>query len=75
MSRRLGAQRRLLLSGTYKPGHLEPGDAKPGDSPLRRLLPRLVERGFDGEDTELSPPGPASLLGASPALPCRPRSG
>ncbi len=52
------AERRLILSGTFKEAHLEAADPKPSDSPLRRLLPRLVGRGFDGADAQLRLPGP-----------------
>ncbi len=45
------AQDRLILSGIYKPSDLEPAEEpKPNDTPLRRLLPALAERGFDGAE-------------------------
>ncbi|MDX6638437.1 MAG: hypothetical protein QOJ01_1948 [Solirubrobacterales bacterium] len=51
------AQRRLILSGTFKPSDLEPADeAKPTDSPLRRFLPALAAQGWNGEAGELAAP-------------------
>ena len=55
------ARDRLILSGIYKPADLEPAEErKPSDTPLRRLLPALAERGFDGDDGEVELPGPAA---------------
>jgi ATP-dependent exoDNAse (exonuclease V) beta subunit len=43
------AQNRLILSGVYKPADLDRAEeAKPNDTPLCRLLPALVERGWAG---------------------------
>ena len=55
------ARERLILSGSFRVGDLEPKRPEPGDGPLRRLLPALVERGWQGEDDELelpAAPGP-----------------
>jgi ATP-dependent helicase/nuclease subunit A len=42
---------RLILSGVYRRRDLEPVDEpRPSDSPLRRFLPALVERGWEGGD-------------------------
>ena len=52
------ARERLLLSGTFAHAHLEPpAEEKPSQSALRRLLPALAERGWDGGDAtvELDP--------------------
>ena len=55
------ARDRLILTGIYKPADLEPADErKPNDTPLRRLLPALAERGFAGEDAEVELPGAAA---------------
>ena len=60
------AEDRLILSGIHKPSDLDPlEERKPTDTPLRRLLPALVERGFDGADTEIAIPGPMPVEGAS----------
>ena len=58
------ARDRLILSGIYKPGELEPAVPRPSDSPLRRLLPALRERGWDGGDGEVALPGPEPVDGA-----------
>ena len=58
------ARDRLILSGIYKPGELEPAEPRPSDSPLRRLLPALRERGWDGGDGEIALPGPEPVDGA-----------
>ncbi|HSI80393.1 MAG TPA: UvrD-helicase domain-containing protein [Solirubrobacterales bacterium] len=66
------AEERLILSGTFGPRDLEPKDREPNDTPLRRLLPRLVELGWDGEgEGELALPPPAAGAGAGPAGPAR----
>jgi ATP-dependent helicase/nuclease subunit A len=58
------AEDRLILSGLYKPSDLEPAEqARPNDTPLRRLLPALAERGFDGADGEVALPGPMPVGG------------
>jgi ATP-dependent helicase/nuclease subunit A len=60
------AEDRLILSGIYKPSDLDPvEERKPTDTPLRRLLPALVERGFEGHDTEIAIPGPMPVDGSS----------
>jgi ATP-dependent helicase/nuclease subunit A len=56
------AERRLLLSGSYRPQHLEPLETKkPGDTALRRLLPALVELGWDGSAPLLELPAPSRV--------------
>jgi ATP-dependent exoDNAse (exonuclease V) beta subunit len=60
------AQNRLILSGLYAPSDLEPAEQqKPNDTPLRRLLPALAERGFAGEDAEIEIPGPLAVDGST----------
>ncbi|MEO8091474.1 MAG: UvrD-helicase domain-containing protein [bacterium] len=63
------AEDRLILSGTYRQAHLAACDPTPGDSPLRRLLPGLVERGWTGGDAEVELPAPRRADGAAPAEP------
>jgi ATP-dependent exoDNAse (exonuclease V) beta subunit len=58
------ARDRLILSGVFKPEHLEPAEPRPGDSPLRRLLPALRERGWDGGEGDVALPGPKPVGGA-----------
>ena len=59
------AENHLLLSGIFKPSDLEPlEEAKPADSPLRRLLPALVARGWGGGEGSVRLPGPAPVAGA-----------
>ncbi len=59
------AQDRLILSGLYRPADLEPAaERKPNDTPLRRLLPALAERGFDGAEGEVALPGPLPVDGS-----------
>ena len=56
------ARERLILSGVFKPEHLEvPEELKPSDSALRRVLPGLVARGWteDAGGVELQPPAAA----------------
>jgi ATP-dependent helicase/nuclease subunit A len=61
------AEDRLILSGIYRPPELEPAEQrKPTDTPLRRLLPALAERGFDGQEAEIALPGPIPVDGSSP---------
>lgn len=58
------AQDRLILSGIYKPAELEPAPTqKPHDAPLRRLLPALAARGWDGRDGEVALAGPMPVDG------------
>ncbi|HEY8001077.1 MAG TPA: UvrD-helicase domain-containing protein [Solirubrobacterales bacterium] len=60
------AENRLILSGLYAPADLDPAEQqKPNDTPLRRLLPALAERGFAGEDTEIEIPGPLAVDGST----------
>lgn len=64
------ARDRLILSGIYKPADLGPADElKPNDTPLRRLLPVLAERGFAGEDADVDLPAPRPVGGSEPAPP------
>ena len=64
------ARDRLILSGIYKPAELEaPEQLKAGDTPLRRLLPELVARGFTGEETEVELPAPHPVGGGDPVPP------
>jgi ATP-dependent helicase/nuclease subunit A len=61
------AQDRLLLSGTFKPGQSEPcEEPRPTDSPLRRLLPVLAARGWNGGEGELEVEPPKPSAGAPP---------
>jgi ATP-dependent helicase/nuclease subunit A len=61
------ARDRLLLSGIFKPSDLEPAaEPKPGDSPIRRLLPALAARGWDGGDGDVFLPGPRPVDGPTP---------
>jgi ATP-dependent exoDNAse (exonuclease V) beta subunit len=63
------AMDRLILSGLYKPSDLEvPAEEKPSDTPLRRLLPALAQRGFDGAEGDVVLPGPMPV-GGSERLP------
>ena len=64
------AEDRLILSGAYDERCLEQGERKPSDSPLRRLLPKLCERGWAGGDGEVELPAPHPGPGhrAGPAL-------
>jgi ATP-dependent helicase/nuclease subunit A len=51
------AERRLILSGTFKPADLEPSDEpKHTDSPLHRFLPTLAAGGWSGADGEIASP-------------------
>ena len=60
------AEDRLILSGAFKPRDLEPPpEPKPGNSPIRRLLPALAERGFEGEDCEITLPGVTTVDGGT----------
>ena len=62
------ARDRLLLSGIYKPSDLEPAEErKANDTPLRRLLPALAERGFEGADATIDLPAPEPVEGGGPA--------
>ena len=64
------ARDRLILSGIYRPADLEPAEErKPNDTPLRRLLPALAERGFAGEDAEVELPAPRPVGGGEPKPP------
>lgn len=67
------ARDRLILSGIYQPSELEPADElKPNDTPLRRLLPALDARGFDGSAGEIALPGPVPV-GGGPTSPAQAR--
>ena len=58
------ARDRLILSGVYKPTELEPCEnPKPSNPPLRRLLPALVARGWQGGEGAVSLPGPPLVAG------------
>ncbi len=62
------ARERLLLSGVFKPGHLEPAEErKTNDTVLRRVLPALVARGWAGGDGSVELPAPASATVDVPA--------
>ena len=62
------ARDRLILSGIYKPTDLDPAEErKPNDTPLRRLLPALAERGFGGEVGEVELPAPRPIDGGEPS--------
>jgi ATP-dependent helicase/nuclease subunit A len=68
------AEDRLILSGVYKPSDLDPAEErKPNDSPMRRLLPALARRGFEGRDTVVELPGPMPVDGGE-RLPAAPLS-
>jgi ATP-dependent exoDNAse (exonuclease V) beta subunit len=57
------AREHLILSGVFKPEHLEPADEhKTNDTALRRILPGLLARGWDGS------PGPVELPAPEPAV-------
>jgi ATP-dependent exoDNAse (exonuclease V) beta subunit len=57
------AEDRLILSGVYSESQLEPSEQKAGDTPLRRLLPALCERGWDGATAIVDLPGPVTVTG------------
>ncbi len=57
------AEDRLILSGVYGDKQLEPDEPKAGDTPLRRLLPALCARGWDGGTAIVDLPGPTSVDG------------
>jgi ATP-dependent helicase/nuclease subunit A len=63
------AEDRLILSGAYKHPQLEPAEPSHSDSPLRRILPALVERGWAGGDEELLLTAPKRAEGAGAADP------
>ena len=53
------ARERLILSGAFKPQHLEPPEElKTNDTALRRVLPDLVRRGWTGGDGSVELPVP-----------------
>ena len=63
------AEDRLILSGTFKEAHLgEPGGSA-SESALQRLLPDLVERGWEGGDAVIELPAPARAEGTGAAEP------
>ena len=60
------ARERLLLSGVFKPAHLEEAEElKPSDSALRRVLPELATRGWNGGDGEVELPVPEPAVGGA----------
>ena len=63
------AEDRLILSGTYKQAQLEPAEPSHSDSPLRRVLPTLVERGWAGGDGRCALAAPERAEGAGAAEP------
>jgi ATP-dependent exoDNAse (exonuclease V) beta subunit len=66
------ARDRLILSGAYAEGHLEPCEKPaPGDTPLRRFLPALCERGWKGGDETVALPPPPPAGGGEEAEPTR----
>ena len=60
------AQERLILSGVFKPADSEPREPEPTDSAIRRLLPALVDLGWDPQQgaAELPLPAPEAAAGA-----------
>jgi ATP-dependent helicase/nuclease subunit A len=61
------AEARLILSGIYRPSDLVAADQpKPSDTPLRRLLPALAARGWNGGDAIVAVPGPRAIDGSGP---------
>ena len=55
------ARERLILSGVFKPRHLEPPEKlKTNDTALRRVLPDLVRRGWTGGNGSVDLPVPES---------------
>ena len=63
------AEDRLILSGTFKEAHLgEPGGSA-SESALQRLLPDLVERGWEGGNAVIKLPAPARAEGTGAAEP------
>jgi ATP-dependent helicase/nuclease subunit A len=61
------AQNRLILSGVYKPADLDRAEeAKPNDTPLCRLLPALVERGWAGGAGRIALPAPEPAVSGEP---------
>jgi ATP-dependent exoDNAse (exonuclease V) beta subunit len=66
------AEDRLVLSGSFRDSQLEEGERKPKDSPLRRLLPRIVAAGWDGGDGEIRLPAPDRAEGVQAAEPGAP---
>ena len=61
------AEDRLILSGAYKHAHLEAAsELSASDSPLRRILPGLVARGWAGGNENLALPAPVRAAGADP---------
>jgi ATP-dependent exoDNAse (exonuclease V) beta subunit len=59
------ATERLILSGCFKPPMLEPAEPRPSDSAIRRLLPVLRARGWNGADDEVELPAPAPVAGSA----------
>ena len=64
------ARERLLLSGVFKPGHLEPAEElKTNDTVLRRVLPALVARGWSGAAGTVELSAPEAATADVPAAP------
>jgi ATP-dependent exoDNAse (exonuclease V) beta subunit len=63
------AEDRLILSGTFKEAHLGEPAGSASESALQRLLPNLVERGWEGGDSVLELPAPARAAGTGTAEP------
>jgi ATP-dependent helicase/nuclease subunit A len=62
------AQERLVLSGVYKPSQLEkPDERKTSDTALTRLLPALVQGGWDGADGRIEAPVPMQIRTSHPS--------
>ncbi|HLM32337.1 MAG TPA: UvrD-helicase domain-containing protein [Solirubrobacterales bacterium] len=61
------AEDRLILSGVFRTDELEPAqERKPSDTPLRRLLPALADRGWSGGSDAVALPGPMPIEGPLP---------
>ncbi len=65
------AEDRLILSGAYKEAHLAEPSGSPSESALQRLLPALVERGWDGADGVVELAAPTRSDGTEPAEPAK----
>ncbi len=62
------AQERLILSGVYKPSQLErPPEWKTNDTALTRLLPALVDAGWDGTASRIDLPVPMQIRISNPS--------
>jgi ATP-dependent exoDNAse (exonuclease V) beta subunit len=66
------AEDRLILSGTYREDEADPCETpKPSDSPLRRVLPALRERGWDGGNGSVELSSPTDAEGRPVDVPTR----